>query len=205
MIFHSPSRRNISVAAARQIVAAVGPFVTPVGVFVNASPTQIAETVETAGLQVVQLHGHETPDHVAQLKSLGIRVLKAVRVDAAFEIQLETWRSAMSRYSDVLVGLVLETAGPQPGGTGVPNDWDAVKRHTEAGRFVGLPRLIAAGGLTPQTVAGVVRSIRPWAVDVSSGVESAPGIKSAELIADFVSQVRAADDALDAESGVMGR
>jgi phosphoribosylanthranilate isomerase len=87
-----------------------------------------------------------------------------------------------------LQGFVLETAGVS-GGSGKSNDWETIRRHRQRGDFVGLPHLIAAGGLTPETVGAVVRDLRPWAVDVSSGVESSPGRKSAEKIEAFISAV----------------
>lgn len=99
----------------------------------------------------------------------------------------------------MLCGLVLETGGTAaPGGTGVENDWSAIRRHLDSGLFAGLPPLVAAGGLTPLNVEGVVRLLRPWAVDVSSGVEERKGIKSEEKIEAFCGNVRAADVALAA-------
>ena len=92
-----------------------------------------------------------------------------------------------------IAGLVLETAGEQPGGTGIANDWQAIREHQAAGHFRRLPPIIAAGGLTPQSVGQVVRDIRPWAVDVSSAVESSIGQKSEEKIEAFVGAVRDAD------------
>jgi phosphoribosylanthranilate isomerase len=97
---------------------------------------------------------------------------------------------------------VLETGNTaEAGGTGVANDWGAIVRQREAGGFEGLPQLIAAGGLTPETVGDVVRALRPWAVDVSSGVESSKGIKSVERIREFVRAVREADDEINARVG----
>ena len=91
---------------------------------------------------------------------------------------------------------MLETAGTgQAGGTGVPNDWRTVREHQSRGGFDGLPPVIAAGGLTPETAGAVVRDVRPWAVDVSSGVEESLGKKSPERIAAFVAAVRDADAA----------
>ena len=91
---------------------------------------------------------------------------------------------------------MLETgATAEAGGTGVPNDWNTVREAQAGGWFTGLPPIIAAGGLRPGTVGDVVLTVRPWAVDVSSGVEATKGQKSEELIAEFVHAVRDADDA----------
>lgn len=191
MIFHPPAKRNISIDQARKIVSIIGPFVTPVGVFVDAGTERIAEVADAIGLRLVQLHGHESPETVSEVGQLGLRVLKAVRVDMMLSEQLKLWREAMPDIGDCFAGLVLET-GHTMGGGGVANDWDAIARHQAAGDFAGLPAIIAAGGLTPDTVAQVVRRLRPWAVDVSSGVEASLGIKSREKIEHFIAQAQQA-------------
>ena len=97
-----------------------------------------------------------------------------------------------------LKGFVLETSGTgQPGGTGVANDWAAVALHQSRGAFERLPPIIAAGGLTPESVGRVVREVRPWAVDVSSGVEESRGVKSEAKIRAFVAAVRDAEDEIN--------
>jgi phosphoribosylanthranilate isomerase len=168
--------------------------VTPVGLFVDVTAETIRATAAALGLRHVQLNGQELPEVVAALAPLV--VIKAVRVDAAtFGETLSGWREAVrSLRLTNLKGLVLETAGTgRAGGTGVANDWETVRRHQRAGDFSGLPPMIAAGGLRTETVAAVVRDIRPWAVDVSTGVEEAPGRKTVERIRDFVNAVRGAD------------
>jgi phosphoribosylanthranilate isomerase len=108
---------------------------------------------------------------------------------------LARWRDAITALGLTnLKGLVLETAGTgQAGGTGVANDWQTVREHQANGGFAGLPSVIAAGGLRPETVGAVVRDVRPFAVDVSSGVEESLGRKSPEKIAAFIAAVRQAD------------
>jgi phosphoribosylanthranilate isomerase len=119
-------------------------------------------------------------------------VIKAISAQAgALADELARWRN--DRPAN-LVGLLLDAAGG--GGTGTENDWNALRRHVEAGDFDGLPPWIAAGGLTPRNVRQVVRELRPWAVDVSSGVEEVPREKSADLIRDFIQAVRDADAAM---------
>lgn len=191
IVLHDPAPRYVSLEQASEILAVLPPFVTPVGLFVDADAPRVLNTARALGLRHVQLHGNETPQTVAALH--GLAVIKAMRVDADFAATLATWRDAIQSLElTMLRGIVLETAG-SAGGTGVPNDWAAVKRHEDAGAFEGLPPIIAAGGLRPETVADVVRIIRPWAVDVSSGVEEEPRKKSPRLIAAFVEAVRGAD------------
>lgn len=191
LVFHPASPRNVPVDRAREVLAALPPFVTPVGLFVDADIDDLLRTVGELGLRHVQLHGGEPPEYVQRLARFAI--IKAVRVRRdQFGDSLRTWRSAAARWAQ-LKGVVLETAGTsQAGGAGIPNDWDTVRVHRELGDFASLP-FIAAGGLTPDTVGGVVRMLRPFAVDVSSGVEEAVGRKSEQKIRNFVAAVREAD------------
>lgn len=196
MIFHPPSRRNISIDRGREIIGAIGPFVTPVGVFVDAATEKIASVASALGLHVVQLHGHEPAKQAAELSKLGLRVIKALRVDDLLEGELEAWRTEMARVGPVLAGIVLETGSTaQSGGSGVPNDFRAIRRHQQAGHFASLPPMIVAGGLSPETVEEVVRTLQPWGVDVSSGVEGSYGIKSPGKVEAFVRGVRKGADA----------
>ena len=194
LAFHPAASRYVTVERAREILAAVPAFVTPVGIFVDVAADHVRNVAGQLGLRHVQLNGDESPEAVAELA--GLAVIKAVRVDRQrFGQTLDMWRRAVRSLAlGHLKGLVLETAGTgRPGGTGVANDWETVLRHRAAGDFDGLPPVIAAGGLTPETVGAVVRDLRPWAVDVSSGVEEAPGRKSVQKIRSFVEAVRQAD------------
>jgi len=179
MVLFAKSKRLISAAKAKEIIAVLPPYVTPVGLFVDLDAEAIRKMAEALGLSVVQLHGAETPRTVAALKPLS--VIKAVGVEA-----IGRWRRATP---DNLIGLLLDSP---VGGSGVVNDWKAIR---ERKRLLSGRHWIAAGGLTPENVGEVVRTLRPWGVDVSSGVESGPGTKSAELIAAFIRAVRAADAA----------
>jgi len=188
MIFHPASPRNIAIDRATLIIEQVAPFVTPVGVFVDAPAAQIKEMANALGLRIVQLNGKETPDDVAALRPL--RVIKAIRVVRG---QLQT---ALQPWHDVknVIGLLMESGTTnEPGGTGVANDWAEVIAAQDAGAFRNLPPLIAAGGLTPDNVADVVRTVRPFAVDVSSGVERERGVKSPEKLEHFIRNARSAD------------
>jgi phosphoribosylanthranilate isomerase len=188
MIFHPASPRNISIERARLVMEQVAPFVTPVGVFVDASAAQIKDVAAALGLRVAQLNGKETPADVAALAPL--RVIKAIRVmRGELQAALTPWHGVVN-----LIGVLMEPgATDEPGGTGVANDWAEVIAAQRAGAFANLPALIAAGGLRPENVADVVKNVRPFAVDVSSGVEVERGEKSKEKIAAFVRNVRAAD------------
>lgn len=192
MVFYKPARRCVTMERAREIMAALPPFITPVGLFVDADVDEMRETIESLGLRHVQLHGHESPETVAALHDR--IVVKAVRVaPETLAVELQAWRAAILTYSlNNLRGLILETAGPGIGGTGIENDWAAIARLQREGAFDGVPSLIAAGGLRPDNVARVIRELKPWAVDVSSGVEDAPGRKSAGMIDAFIAAVREA-------------
>ena len=186
LICYTKAARYISADRARQIVASLPPFVTPVAVFADSTAQQILDTAREIGLTTVQLNGQEDPALIGELKHL--KVLKAIRVDrATIEQELMTWRSAELT---ALAGIIVEPAHTgEAGGTGVENDWATVLDQIQNDRFGRLP-LIAAGGLTPTNVADVVRKLNPWAVDVSSGVEESKGIKSIEKMRDFIAAVR---------------
>jgi phosphoribosylanthranilate isomerase len=195
IVFHPTAPRNVPLDRAREILAALPAFVTPVGLFVNATPSALQETVRELHLRHIQLHGDESPEYVAGLRPFA--VIKAIRVDPEqFGQTLARWREAIQALGLTnLKGIVLETAGTgHAGGTGIANDWRTVREHQANGGFTGLPPVIAAGGLTPETVGAVVRDVRPFAADVSSGVEESRGKKSPEKIAAFVAAVRRADE-----------
>jgi len=195
IVLHPPARRYVPPERAREIAHAVPAFTTTVGLFVDRDPQQLRWESSIAGVRVVQLHGNETPQTVAA--EVAWTVVKAVKVrPGRLADDLRVWRrSAFPGPMYNLAGLVLETDTAAPGGTGVANDWDEIARARDAGAFEGLPPIIAAGGLTPETVADVVRRLRPYAVDVSSGVEDGPvGVKSQARIEAFVRAVREADN-----------
>ncbi len=174
LIFAPRSRRRVDLEAASRVVAAVGPFVTRVGVFVDAPAAQVHEAIERLDLDAVQLHGDESADYAEGLRSHA-RVIRAVAFARAVTPEA---------LADYPADAVLLDA-PTPG-SGVAFDWSAA----EAWR--GHPRLIVAGGLTAATVGAAVAALRPYAVDTASGVESAPGIKDAARVQAFVQAARAA-------------
>jgi phosphoribosylanthranilate isomerase len=192
MVFCPEAKRNVTPQRAAEILAALPPFVTPVGLFVDLPIGRVMDAGRSMNLRHIQLHGRETPEQVASLREF--TVIKAIRVDpSTFAAELELWRKEILRLRlNHLQGFVLETAGAN-GGSGIANNWDLIGHHRQRGDFVGLPHVIAAGGLTPQTVGEVIKRIHPWAVDVSSGVEESPGQKSEEKIDEFVRAVRQAE------------
>jgi phosphoribosylanthranilate isomerase len=192
IVFHAQSPRFVTVDQARQIIANVPPFISVVGLFVDADLATIRRTTAQISLSAIQLQGNESPKLVAELHPTP--VIKAIKIDRNAEQTFSAWKAAIADLKLTnLIGLLLETSGTLPGGSGIPNDWSAIQRLQRTGIFKGLPPLIAAGGLTPQTVGEIARLIRPYAVDVSSGVESARREKSSQKIQAFVQAVRSAD------------
>lgn len=193
VVLHGGSARGLTVDRAAEIVAAAPPMVAVVPLFVDAPAADVRDVAGRLRLTTVQLHGREPPAIVSQLG--GLRVVKAVRPAGDDFAEWADWLRRTPGHG--VVGLLLEAATAAPGGTGVENDWAGLAEMARAGRFAGLPPIVLAGGLTPETVGAVVRGLRPWAVDVSSGIESAielvRGVKSPERMAAFAAAVARAD------------
>jgi phosphoribosylanthranilate isomerase len=192
LVCYAKAARYTALPKAIEIAQWLPPFVTPVALFVDPTASEVFETIGAIDIFNVQLHGRES---AAFIRTTNAYVLKAIRVDrATFEQELDAWRRQIAIGGlGNLKGFVLESPGPGVGGTGVANDWDFVADVARRGGFEGLPPIIAAGGLTPENVGDVVRLIRPWAVDVSSGVERVKGEKDPELVERFIAAVREAD------------
>jgi phosphoribosylanthranilate isomerase len=181
------SPRRVSVAEAARIVAALPPWVTPVGVFVDESAERIRAIAAEVGLGAVQLHGDEPPKMPRALEPL--KVIKAFRLgtpeDVAAARQWNADADRIGRAPDRLMADAAVPGGPK-GGTGQKVDWTLA-----ADLAVALSgRLILAGGLTPGNVAEAIQTVRPWGVDASGGLEDSPGVKSPEKIRAFVEAVR---------------
>ncbi len=176
LVFYERSSRFVSdLGLAREICSAVGPFVTTVGLFVDASRDYIDTLLQSVPLQLLQFHGEESED---TCQSFGRPYIKALRMNPEHDVaQLAaTYPSAL--------GLLLDAYRPGvPGGTGETFDWRRIPQSLP------LP-LILAGGLNQGNVATAVTQVQPWAVDVSGGVESAPGQKSVDLMVGFVAQAK---------------
>jgi phosphoribosylanthranilate isomerase len=177
LVFYPPSPRFLSVERAREIREALPPFVQPVALFVNADAAQVAQVIGRVHPSLLQFHGEETPEFCAQF---GVPYVKACRV--APGVDLLKYLRAFSSAS----GWLLDAHVEEYGGVGASFDWSLVPENLER-------PLVLSGGLTRDNVAAAVRRVRPWAVDVSSGVESAKGIKDAAKIAAFIAEVRNAD------------
>jgi phosphoribosylanthranilate isomerase len=174
-VFWPGSPRCLEAEDARAIVASLPWAVTTVGVFVNESLDIIRHTVAVAGLNAVQLHGDELPSFA---EGLAWPVFKAVTLAGAGPASLE-WSASTT--------FVLDAHDPvRRGGTGTTVDWQ------RAAGIARNRRLVLAGGLTPSNVAEAIREVEPFGVDVSSGVESAPGIKDPDKVRQFLSNARAA-------------
>lgn len=179
LVFWARSPRAVTVEAARRIGEALPPFVARVGVFVDATRDEMARAADAAGLDLLQLHGSEPPEQLAELPR---RALKAVRVGESFSPE-----DAL-RYEGRAAGILLDTAGAAaPGGTGRAFDWSLARGVRRGARF-----LMVAGGLGPDNVGAAIEAVRPDGVDASSGLESAPGRKDRARVRAFVEAVRAA-------------
>ena len=178
--FYARSPRHVTPEAARRVIKSLPEGVMCVGVFVNAStPEEVERVAREARVGAVQLHGDETPEFCLALRDL--TTIKALRVGPGYKPE------AAARYPTEAVLLDAYVAG-EWGGTGHTFDWSLARRTREA-----VPRLFLAGGLRPDNVAEAAAAVRPYAVDVCSGVETSPGRKSFELMRRFVERVREAD------------
>jgi phosphoribosylanthranilate isomerase len=174
-VFYAKSPRAVSVEQARAIIAALPPFVTTVGLFVNISRCELTEILEIVPLDLLQFHGDETPE---DCDGYHRPYIKALRVQAGDDIAASC--RAYSRAS----GILLDTyVADVPGGTGEAFDWSLIPQTLSK-------PIILAGGLTPDNVAQAIAQVRPYAVDVSGGVEMSKGIKDHDRIRAFMHAVR---------------
>lgn len=171
LVFHPASARFVTPDRARQIIRALPPFVITVGLFMNAEAAAVRAVLDQVPLQLLQFHGDENPDYCADF---GLPYLKAVPMGAGADV------GSYERRFATAAGLLLDSHGDERmGGTGRTFDWNRIpdERHKP---------LVLAGGLHPGNVAEAVRRVRPYAVDVSSGVETAKGVKNAALMRAFI-------------------
>ena len=171
------SPRQITPQKARDIISAIPPFVKTVGVFVNEDSVVIRKIIHYCGLDLVQLHGDESPDLCCELMPYTIKALR-VRDESS----LRTSRT----YRGMTRALVLDTySKDKAGGTGKTFDWQLAIKIKK----LGIP-IILAGGLGPSNIESAISTVRPYAVDVNSGVEERPGKKSHTLMKDLMGKVR---------------
>jgi len=179
-VVFAPSSRQVSIEQARAVFAQVPPMVARIGVFVDADESLVAKAVEGCGLAAVQFHGVESPERCA---SAPVPVIKALRVGEDFDA------AALEAYRGCVAAILLDTqVAERFGGTGRAFDW---RQHV--GVSPEWAALVLAGGLTPVNVGLAVRTLRPFAVDVSTGVEELPGHKDREKVHAFTAAVFAAD------------
>ena len=183
LVFFEKSPRNITIPAARDLALAAPVGLAKVALVVNPSDAELDAITGTVPLDMIQLHGRETPERVAEVKArYGLPVMKAVGIADANDLpKLESYFGVADQ---ILVDAKPPKGGELPGGNGLSFDWRLI-----AGRRWPCPWMLA-GGLTPENVAEAVKMTGTKQVDVSSGVEDAPGQKNAELIQKFVQSSR---------------
>ncbi len=178
LVFYPPSPRNLDVETARKIVSALPPFATVVGLFVDEDENVVRTILEQVRIDLIQFHGEENPDYC---RRFGKPYIKAVRMRSETDLA-----RVVDAHPDA-AGFLLDAWRPEAkGGTGHRFDWELIPRELRQ-------TVILAGGLTPHNVEDALRAVRPYAVDVSSGVEAGKGIKDADKMAAFLELVHAYD------------
>ncbi len=177
-VFYAKSPRAVTLKQVNEICQGLPPFVARVGLFLNADPAAVQATVDAVSLDLLQFHGTETADECTRY---GLPYMKALGM-----AEDESLLSQASAHAAAAALLIDSHKLGEAGGTGEVFDWSTVPRQLER-------PLVLAGGLNVSNVAAAIRQLRPYAVDVSSGIESAPGRKDRQLMQDFSARVRQAD------------
>lgn len=175
LVFYPKSSRYVTTTVAAEIVSELPPFVTTVGLFVNHSADQVNRICDQVELDLLQFHGDESPSDCSRF---GKRFIKAVRMAPGRSVT-----EMMGQYRQATALLLDSFDADKYGGSGETFDWQRVPKDSDV-------PLVLAGGLNCSNVVDAVTRVQPYAVDVSSGVESAPGIKSADQIIEFVTRVK---------------
>ncbi|MEX0951404.1 MAG: phosphoribosylanthranilate isomerase [Gammaproteobacteria bacterium] len=179
LVFYAPSPRAVSIAQAQAVAAALPPMVTKVALFVDAEPALVESVLAAVPIDLLQFHGDELP---ADCDRYAVPYIKVAKLQAGFDLL-----SYSCRYPNAC-GILADTySAAAQGGTGETFDWSLLPPRLDK-------PLILAGGLTPANVADAVRRVRPFAVDVSGGVEAGKGIKDTAKITAFVNEVQHVDD-----------
>jgi phosphoribosylanthranilate isomerase len=176
LVFYSKSPRYVELSVAANIARTIGPFVTTVGLFVNAEAAQVREAVKTVGLDLLQFHGDEDEAYCAQFD---MPYIKAIRMSPELDV-----KEVVTKYPSARGFLFDAWNKDKYGGTGETFEWQRLSSLKESAD-TDIP-FILAGGLTPENVDQAVAAVKPYAIDVSGGVEQSPGIKSPELIQQFI-------------------
>lgn len=182
--FYEKSLRRIVTADAAQIRSKLPKEIEAVGVFVNAKPADINSLRAFVRFDTAQLHGDESPDSVSRVAS-SLPVIKAFRVDANFAL------TTLNRYPGVFAFLLDGARAGQYGGTGQTTDWDLARCAATS------HRIILSGGLKVDNVAEAIRVVRPYGVDVASGIETKPGKKDHARLKEFIQEIRRAEQQLE--------
>ncbi len=178
LVFYPPSPRAVSVDVAREIVTGLPPFVSVVALFVDERPERIREVIDSVAVDLLQFHGEESPEFCS---SFSVPYIKAIRMDRHVDLGDIERRYRAAR------GLLLDAWHPeQKGGTGLQFDWTQIPRHCR------MP-IILAGGLNVENVSKALARTRPYALDVSSGVEIGKGIKDRDRMGAFLKEVHRFD------------
>lgn len=194
-VFYAPSPRFVSAQQAGALIAALPPFVTPVALFVNASLEEVAEVARHAPFALLQFHGDETAAQCAAIAAAVNRPFMRV-----FRMKPDTSAADLLEYEDqyraaspLFSSLLLDTYVDAYGGAGKVFDWSLIPKELA-------PRVVLSGGLSVNNATDAVARVRPFAVDISSGVEAQKGIKDARKIAAFIDAVRAADATYESDN-----
>lgn len=196
-VFYPKSPRYIAAAAAGQLIAQIPPFVTAVGLFVNPTLEEVQALIAQAPISLLQFHGDETPELCAAIAQAVQRpFIRAIRVKEGMQpADLLKYESDYRAASTLFTGLLLDTYTDSYGGSGKGFDWSLIPENIA-------PRVVLSGGLSAQNATDAVLGVRPYAVDISSGVEQDKGIKDAAKIRAFIAAVKTADALADAAAAV---
>ncbi len=187
--FYAPSTRSIDLATAMEIKSAVSSQdITVVGLFVKHSLAEVISTCRDLSLDVVQLHGDESPAFLAELAQAlpDLRIIRAFRTDKSHLDTLAEFLAECDQCGKRPDQILIDAYSPQSyGGTGLIAPWEMIRKNYRTEEW---PPLILAGGLTPENVAEAIKAVTPFGVDTASGVESAPGVKNDQMVKAFISQ-----------------
>ena len=193
-VFYPKSPRYVTPQQAAALMAGLPPFVTCTGLFVNATPEEVVATVRVAPVSLIQLHGDETvAESAAIAAAAGRQFLRVFRVKPDTQpADLLEYEQLCRAASPLFTSLLLDTYVDAYGGAGKGFDWSLIPKDLA-------PRVVLSGGLSVHNATDAVAAVRPYAVDISSGVEAAKGIKDARKIAEFIAAVRAGDAILESD------
>jgi phosphoribosylanthranilate isomerase len=184
----APSPRRVTINKARDIVKSLPPFVTPVIVMMPSAAEEAIEAAQTINPWAIQLQGDEPPGMLAMIKQAlpGIRLIKAIHIGSGNELE------KARVYEKVADAILLDTMSPNKGGSGQTHDWSVSKKVVATMK----KPAVLAGGLTPGNVAGAIKAVRPYAVDVASGVEAEGRVKDMDLMRTFIRNAKEASNGL---------